>query len=1258
MVDPRSRAGFFWSFWGVIFCLSALWAKFLRKLRFFMNSYPVRRPLKCRKVARRRYPLARRRRLHRRSASWRFLRCLCHVVVGALQFMLLFRFCLIRLVCKTPEPRHPVALNTQLRGGGQAGGASVTKRKRKEKLAQNEILNKLCNLLGTFLHESSPPGSKKKRKRNKKQADDKPGPSAGHGLVDDLAKLVDDIRQDPRTLVTKLEGFLQRAKSVKNVQASAAGTSGKPNSWASVVKQAAPAKKGSEKRPSHAVNLARHCWDKGEIRDFGEVMKKLEVGENLEGSVAIAPSLDKALEAQQLAQVHKLSLKFACVVVGVDASKLPSGVTMVTLPVSFSNGPGVQSTKFQKMACVLLGNESPSLPMGLVKQVQSAPPLKELATVRFFVPKMFLSKAQWQLWNAKATSMVQEWSGGSSGRCIHASYGWAATTQANWKGDKEDFVIGYAKVPVEKIDEVLAKSGRSGVFVDRLAKERDKRQFVSWIQFDVGDPAAYLSKALSDAKAANSAVVWRAGGGNCLGVRSSTAPAVNAVSVWRVKGAPFSWSDSDLFKVLTEAGWTELSVVAFPTKKIRPWLLKAKAPDSVAGVAGIEAGNILLLVERAGARSPVTRESKKLAAKPVAGGLPSIIKPTGPIELDSDVELEQADEVVAPTQLDSAPAAEDAAMNSQDGEAGVKRVGSPPPSAEHVRKKVKDRNDLSKVPPRKLVFPGFTVRDCGAEGSCGYNAIAVGCALMRGGAWESVSDKCAVMGATLRVQVAMHVANDKHVREYRPFWTADTSHTSVEKEDGPIPLTWESWLVAIRRPKRWLCGLTIKAAATRLGVKIIVVLKQPDQSWGMPVAFGNCKKKEQPVVIGLDEQAGHYILLVPDNPDAIPSSWLNAGQCEVTMISQNVLRGAGNEDNDLVDKSWLPPATPSSHRSRVSAWLPPATPQSRVEDGGCAWLPSATASCAPSTFVKDSVIAVAPTESNMSVHAAEDQSQDAASDPCRPTLVSWLCPVCRKCLDAPSVASLARKRRLHIALHAQESRKSVNGPAASSGPDPFVWTCHVCESRFESHSQVRLSALRSRHLAHRHPGEARGPWRQERIEVVDTSIVIPSEERGWTCVWCREGLPDLPRAQMNKSISAHLRKRHGRRLTSAAASNKARGKLYRKDKNALPAMRQGKRSLGKKLRERGHARRDWHCEGHDLREVTAVDWSTWHGCSPKKRKGAGGDTLLTCLTCLLVRRAQHQFKPCRGNRQVNTQQMCLWRSLSENNKRALLDAWS
>ena len=68
--------------------------------------------------------------------------------------------------------------------------------------------------------------------------------------------------------------------------------------------------------------------------------------------------------------------------------------------------------------------------------------------------------------------------------------------------------------------------------------------------------------------------------------------------------------------------------------------------------------------------------------------------------------------------------------------------------------------------------------------------------------------KRAAMGATLRVQVATHVAKPENAKRYKPFWTPDVSGTTVEKEDGDIPATWEAWMAAIRRRRRWICGLT------------------------------------------------------------------------------------------------------------------------------------------------------------------------------------------------------------------------------------------------------------------------------------------------------------------------------------------------------------------------------------------------------------------------------------------------------------------
>ena len=51
----------------------------------------------------------------------------------------------------------------------------------------------------------------------------------------------------------------------------------------------------------------------------------------------------------------------------------------------------------------------------------------------------------------------------------------------NRNGSKQEFLIGYAKVHAEKLGELLIKSGHAGVFLGRLARERQADQYVSWL---------------------------------------------------------------------------------------------------------------------------------------------------------------------------------------------------------------------------------------------------------------------------------------------------------------------------------------------------------------------------------------------------------------------------------------------------------------------------------------------------------------------------------------------------------------------------------------------------------------------------------------------------------------------------------------------------------------------------------------------------------------------------------------------------------
>ena len=114
-------------------------------------------------------------------------------------------------------------------------------------------------------------------------------------------------------------------------------------------------------------------------------------------------------------------------------------------------------------------------------------------------------------------------------------------------------MVGYAKVQTSKLETVTAKSGRNGIFCDRLAKDRNRDCWVDWHDIGSHDPAGYLASALNSARLkANDLgvptvpIVWRAGGGNCLGLELNQRPAASVVT-WRAKSVPMAWTEDDLF---------------------------------------------------------------------------------------------------------------------------------------------------------------------------------------------------------------------------------------------------------------------------------------------------------------------------------------------------------------------------------------------------------------------------------------------------------------------------------------------------------------------------------------------------------------------------------------------------------------------------------------------------------------------------------------------------------------------------------------
>lgn len=112
-------------------------------------------------------------------------------------------------------------------------------------------------------------------------------------------------------------------------------------------------------------------------------------------------------------------------------------------------------------------------------------------------------------------------------------------------------------------------------------------------------------------------------------------------------------------------------------------------------------------------------------------------------------------------------------------------------------------------------------------------------------------------------------------------------------EDGEVPQRWDSWVNALKRPKRWICGLSLRAAADRLKVQVIIVKKGGCELGGTYGRRAMPKKGETLGFLAFHDE--HYTLLMPKTEDAIRSSWCAVGFTDPVALSQNSLRGAAKK---------------------------------------------------------------------------------------------------------------------------------------------------------------------------------------------------------------------------------------------------------------------------------------------------------------------------------------------------------------------------
>ena len=513
----------------------------------------------------------------------------------------------------------------------------------------------------------------------------------------------------------------------------------------------------------------------------------------------------------------------------------------------------------------------------LVRQSTFVAPERTLKLVRLVMPKAFIESSVWTDLRQRPFATA----GRFFGVPLFKDGQWIEQTIAG-----ETILVGYVQVEHKHLDRLLKNSGQHGCFVERLARDQPARQQVVWVapEEDVG--VGYLAKVR---KAAGSLpLAFRKGGGASLGYRVPVGQTIAAKATWRVRGVPIKWNSEDLCEAINGAGFTETTVIS-PGGRQKPWLITAhQAADEGQLAILVEAGSVQLQLERLVGRRDVSQ------------GVTHKINPAKP-----------------PRPNKGGAEADKRKGDDGGGDSAAKRL------------KADGGGGIAQTHGEAW----WRIRECGGQGHCMYNAIAVGYHMATDGtAFDKLKDQAACKGKDLRFKLAEHIA--KYSMAPAAIAHAEGSveyknelENRQTREDGEEAETWDEYLKSLYRPARWGDELALRAAARRLGVRITCVVGEIGGTGDKAPQLYMYGKAHAKLHIALLWEAGHYSLLECKPGHNWPAEWQEGfrGGAPRGGAKQAC---SGNGDGTrcgvaIQDESWVPP-TPAS---QASSWIP-ATPVS------------------------------------------------------------------------------------------------------------------------------------------------------------------------------------------------------------------------------------------------------------------------------------------------------------------------------------------
>lgn len=154
------------------------------------------------------------------------------------------------------------------------------------------------------------------------------------------------------------------------------------------------------------------------------------------------------------------------------------------------------------------------------------------------------------------------------------AYGWREVTV-----DNQVAMLGYAKIPPGKKDELLNKSGKGGWFIEPLRCHISTKKPVLWINKQNDEPPdVYFCRVLALGAQKSLPMACRRGGGSNLGLRGAVVDADQATK-WIAESVPANWQPTTFTQFLTQQKWKDVKHVTPPRSFRGKLTFAAVLPD-------------------------------------------------------------------------------------------------------------------------------------------------------------------------------------------------------------------------------------------------------------------------------------------------------------------------------------------------------------------------------------------------------------------------------------------------------------------------------------------------------------------------------------------------------------------------------------------------------------------------------------------------------------------------------------------------------